>query len=188
MYLSPATNINFFFFSRLLQFLFLYLTMWKRGDGSGGAWFLFPLVPERDSWGCCWTEKSQLPQPWLLTYQRQLRLTSSHPCFSGSPQVTKWRQWWEASDDVWRTALRPRYIPNPACVLQNPLFHFNPSEDRIRPWQVAEYEKYIYCAFCPMYPLVLLAYNNMEIKIHCVCKIGFPTNSIALKIKIRFPG
>lgn len=35
---------------------------------------------------------------------------------------------------------------------------------------------------------VLLAYNNMEIKIHCVFKIGFPTHSVALKTKIRFPG
>lgn len=35
-------------------------------------------------------------------------------------------------------------------------------------------------------PLVLPVCNNREIKIHFVCKIGFPTNSVALKVS--FPG
>lgn len=192
MYLSPATNINFFFFPDFYSFYFCIWHcekegMWGRGVGGGrpdsySLWYRKRLIRMLLNW--------EIPVATTLAFSllKAAQVDPKSSLFFWQPSSYKTEAVMEASDGVWRTALRSRYIPTPAWVLQNPIFHFNQSEDRIRPWLIAEYEKYIYCAFCPMYPLVLLSYNNMEIKIHCVCKIGFPTNSVALKIKMRFPG
>lgn len=126
------------FFPIFIVFNFRFDTVGKRGGKKSDLYFL---------WYWKWLTRMSLNQEipvamtLVLNLQKEAQVDPHMPPVA--PATLKLQNGGsdERNSYVWGTALYPRYMPTPVWVLQNPIFHFNQSEDRIRPWLIAENEK-----------------------------------------------